>query len=248
MDVICLKWGDKFNHEHVNRLYRMVCKNLDDDFNFICYTENSNNINSNIIIRPLPDYDLENWWWKLTLFEHTTKNITLFLDLDVVIQNNITHLKKFYNEFRITLIKAWWKPKLINAKENINSHFDMDYNSSVMLWNGDMTDIWNKFYENPEYYMMKYKGIDSYLYFHHFKKLNYFPKKVVYSRLYGYNEKNYWDTKKYDEPPNGLYYKPNFKICIFNGWERRRYEGKGLKNGKYLLDDEGYDGFEAYWN
>ena len=35
MDVICLKWGDKFNHEHVNRLYRMVCKNIDCDFNFI---------------------------------------------------------------------------------------------------------------------------------------------------------------------------------------------------------------------
>ena len=104
MDVICLKWGDKFNHEHVNRLYRMVCKNLDDDFNFICYTENSNNIDSNIIIRPLPDYDLENWWWKLTLFEHTTKNITLFLDLDVVIQNNITYLKKFCNAFRMTFL------------------------------------------------------------------------------------------------------------------------------------------------
>jgi hypothetical protein len=65
MDVVCLKWGDKFNHEHVNRLYKMVCKNLDGDFNFICYTENSNNIDSRIIIRPLANYDLEKWWWKL---------------------------------------------------------------------------------------------------------------------------------------------------------------------------------------
>ncbi len=48
MDVVCLKWGDKFNHEHVNKLYHMVCKNLDCDFNFICYTENSNDIDSNI--------------------------------------------------------------------------------------------------------------------------------------------------------------------------------------------------------
>ena len=31
MNIICLKWGDKFSHEHVNRLYKMVCKNYKDD-------------------------------------------------------------------------------------------------------------------------------------------------------------------------------------------------------------------------
>ena len=34
MKIVCLKWGDKFSHEHVNRLYKMVCKNYKDDFNF----------------------------------------------------------------------------------------------------------------------------------------------------------------------------------------------------------------------
>ena len=53
MNIICLKWGDKFNHVHVNRLYKMVCKNYKDDFNFICYTENSSHIDKNIEIRNL---------------------------------------------------------------------------------------------------------------------------------------------------------------------------------------------------
>ena len=241
MDVICLKWGDKFNHEHVNRLYNMVCKNLDCDFNFICYTENSNNIDSNIIIRSLANYDLEKWWWKLTLFEHATKNITLFLDLDVVIQNNITHLKNYCVENMLRLIKAYWKP--FELKE-----FDTNLNSSIMIWKGDYTNISNKFIKDQDYYMLKYNGIDGYLDHNQHEKLLYFPEKIVYSRLYGYDKKNYWDTKKYDEPPNDLYYKPNFDICIFNGWKRRRYEGEGLKNGKYLLDDKGYEGFEKYWN
>lgn len=248
MDVICLKWGDKFNYNHVNRLYKMVKKNIDHDFNFICYTENSKNINSKIIIRSLPDYDLENWWWKLILFKYHKKKLTLFFDLDVVIQQNITSIKKFCDSSCMTLVRAWWKPKLINVKEDISTHFNMNYNSSVMLWNSDLSNIWNKFYENPEYYMMKYKGIDSYLYFNHYKKLNFFPEKIVYSRLYGYDDKNYWDSKKHHEPLNGLYYNPDFKICIFNGWKRRKYQGKGSKNGQYLLDDKGYEGFEKYWN
>ena len=92
MKIICLKWGDKFNHEHVNRLYKMVCKNYKDNFTFICHTENSSHINKNIEIRNLDlSDDLEKWWWKLTLFKEVAHEPTMFLDLDVVIQNDIIH-------------------------------------------------------------------------------------------------------------------------------------------------------------
>ena len=59
MDVVCVKWGDKFSHEHVNRLYRMVCKNFHTDFRFVCHTDNPEGIHSDVHIIPLPDYDLE---------------------------------------------------------------------------------------------------------------------------------------------------------------------------------------------
>ena len=232
MDVICLKWGDKFNHEHVNRLYNMVCKNLDGDFNFICYTENSNNIDSRIIIRPLANYDLEKWWWKLTLFEHATKNITLFLDLDVVIQNNITHLKNYCVENMLCLIKAYWKSYELEE-------FDTNLNSSVMIWKGDYTDIWNKFIKDQDYYMLKYNGIDGYLDHNQHEKLLYFPEKIVYSRLYGIDKNNYWKPGEGIDP--NYFYAPNYNICIFNGWRKKTYDNK------YVLDDEGYRGFEKYY-
>ena len=236
MDVICLKWGDKFNHEHVNRLYKMVCKNLDGDFNFICYTENSNNIDSNIIIRPLPDYDFEKWWWKLTLFKYPVKNMTLFLDLDVVIQKNITHLKKYCVENKLRLIKSYWKPYDVARKT-----FDTKLNSSIMLWKNDCTNIWNTFYKDQDYYMLKYNGIDGYLEYNQNKKLLYFPNnKIVYSRLYGIDRNNYW--KPGHTSPVKHFYAPDYDICIFNGWRKKAYDNK------YVLDDEGYDGFEAYWN
>ena len=238
MDVICLKWGDKFNHEHVNRLYKMVCKNLNDDFNFICYTENSNNINSNITIRSLPDYDLEKWWWKLTLFKYPAENMTLFLDLDIVIQKNITHLKKYCVENKLRIIKSYWKPyRVARAK------FDTKLNSSLLLWKGDLTYLWKKFYKDQDYYMTKYNGIDGYLDYNQRRKLLYWPDdKIIYSRLYGIDRNNYWKANKNE--PTTLFYDSDYDICIFNGWRKKTKWMTDI----YLLDNEGYDGFEHYWN
>lgn len=214
----------------------MVCKNLDDDFNFICYTENANNINPNITIRSLPDYDLEKWWWKLTLFKYPAENMTLFLDLDIVIQKNITHLKKYCVENKLCLIKSYWKPYDVARKT-----FDTKLNSSIMLWKNDCTNIWNMFYKDQDYYMLKYNGIDGYLEYNQNKKLLYFPNnKIVYSRLYGIDENNYW--KPGHTSPVKYFYAPDYDICIFNGWRKKAYDNK------YVLDNEGYDGFEAYWN
>ena len=233
MNIICLKWGNKFSHEHVNRLYRMVCKNFHGDFNFICHTENANGIDRNVIIQPLPDYDLENWWWKLTLFQYKTNEVNIFFDLDVVIQNDITHLKDLCVEDMLCMIKAYWKPYPL-------TEFDTNLNSSVMIWKGDLTDIWIKFKKDIDYYMFKYNGIDSYLDHDQSDKLLYLPKGEVYSRLYGIDENNYFRAG-YDEVK--YFYEPNYNICIFNGW-RRKTEWNGTK---YLLDNEGYDGFEKYY-
>lgn len=240
MNIVCVKWGDKFNYEHVNRLYKMVCKRFHKDFTFICYTDNPNGIDSNIVTEPLPDYDLEVWWWKLTLFKFTAEDTTIFFDLDVVIQNNITHLIDYCEEGKLCTIKAYWKPHRIDMKPEAPK-FDMNLNSSVMIWKGDLTEIWNTFIEDPEKYVFRYAGIDSFLYFHHFEKLLWLPRGEVYSRLYGYDESNYQiagmhAVKKY-------YYKKDFNICIFNGWRRKIL----YKQDEYLLDDDGYEGFEQYY-
>lgn len=241
MIISCVKWGDKFSHKHVNRLYKMCRKNIDDDFTFICHTDNPEGINSDIHIIPLGDYDLETWWWKLCLFKESSDDINIFFDLDVVIQKNITHYKDYVEKDKLRIIKAYWKPWLENTEPLLSTEFDMNINSSVLIWQGNLTKIWNDFILDPEYYMMKYKGIDSYLYFHHSSMLNYFPKGEIYSRLYGYDENNYW-TPTGGKMPISLYMMENYNICIFNGWLRKSYKGD------YALTDEGYNGFEHYWN
>ena len=65
MKIVCIKYGDKFSFEHVNRLYRMVKKNFKEKFDFYCHTENSEKIYEDIKIVPLPkeweDYKTEDY-------------------------------------------------------------------------------------------------------------------------------------------------------------------------------------------
>ena len=246
MIISCVKWGDKFSHVHVNRLYRMCQKNMQEEFTFTCYTEDPTDIDGGINIIPLDEsLDLETWWWKLCLFQNTSDEVNLFFDLDVVIQNDITHIKDYVEKDKLMMIKAYWKPWLENPVPTIKRQYDMNLNSSVLLWTGDLTDIWNRFIDDPEFYMMKYKGIDSHLCFDHTEKLNFFPRGEIYSRAYGIDETDYWYTPG-SPGPEKMYFSELHNVCIFNGWKRRTWYDK--EGNEYILGDEGYDGFEHYWD
>ena len=41
VNILCVHWGNKYNGTYVNRLYRMVSKNLTLPFNFYCYSNNN---------------------------------------------------------------------------------------------------------------------------------------------------------------------------------------------------------------
>ena len=107
-----------------------------------------------------------------------------------------------------------------------------------MMWKGDCPQVWKEFYDQPDYFMCKYQGMDSYLYFHHKDILNFFPEKEIYSRLHGMDEKRMW----WYESKKNLFYDENYKICIFNKWKMDKiFGGEGI-------DDDAYIGFEKYWS
>ena len=68
-NVVCIKWGDKFSADYVNKLYSMVQRNLSLKHRFICLTEDPADLNPNIEVFPLTRNDLEYCWNKLVLFE-----------------------------------------------------------------------------------------------------------------------------------------------------------------------------------
>ncbi len=36
VNIICMKWGDKYGAEYVNKLYAMVKRNITIPFQFVC--------------------------------------------------------------------------------------------------------------------------------------------------------------------------------------------------------------------
>ena len=74
--ILCMKWGTKYGPDYVNRLYAMVRRHLSGEFNFVCLTDDSQGIRSEVQCFPIPPLDLElapgqvdRAWKKLTTFE-----------------------------------------------------------------------------------------------------------------------------------------------------------------------------------
>jgi len=153
VNIVCLKWGNKYSAENVNRLYRMVKKNITIPYRFICLTEDSNGVMDGVEIRPIElDPHLRGWWYKLQLFQKTFHDIsgtTLFMDLDVVIVDNIDALFDFEKD-SFCIIKDLQPVKV--------------YNSSVFrLEIGSHPEVWDDFQKNKKSIISRLYGDQDWL-------------------------------------------------------------------------------------
>ena len=76
--VVCLKWGnDPYSTEWVNRLYRGVKRHLAPPFNFVCFTDEYNGLESSIEARDIKALtfapELSGIWWKLSVMHPDAK-------------------------------------------------------------------------------------------------------------------------------------------------------------------------------
>lgn len=129
--VVCLKWGTKYGPEYVNRLHNMVRRHTTSPVRFVCVTEDSSGLNLAVEVVDLPDLDLEGWWNKLYLFSgEPVQGPCLYLDLDVVIHDNIDILVNLGAEARFVGCRDFLQPTLF-------------FNSSVMRFNPDYhSKVW----------------------------------------------------------------------------------------------------------
>ena len=118
--ILCMKWGDKYPAEYVNRLHRMVSRHLTLPFTTHCLTDDPHGIDPAIVCHPIPSLDLpdglpERGWRKLTTFTpdlYGLSGTALFLDLDVVILRNIDHFFTHHadDSARTYIIRDWRRP------------------------------------------------------------------------------------------------------------------------------------------
>ena len=123
--VLCMKWGTKYGPEYVNRLYAMVRRHLRGDFSFVCLTDDGTGIRPEVRCLPIPELALpagipERGWRKLTTFEadlHGLRGTALFLDVDVVIVDDLTPFFEQAGEFLI--IHDWKRPWRVTCNSSV---------------------------------------------------------------------------------------------------------------------------------
>jgi hypothetical protein len=150
--VACLKYGNKYSSDYVNKLYNMVKRNLTIEHEFVCFTENPEGIDENVRIIPLSvSSAIQGWWYKPMFFNPKLeiKGTILFLDLDLVIFRNIDKLFAH-------------RPGEFVIIRDFNRYIIRDYskfNSSVFrLETGQHAHVFTNFIRDPKAVIRAYHG------------------------------------------------------------------------------------------
>lgn len=128
VNVVCMKWGDRYDAYWVNRLYGMVMRNTTWNVRFVCFTDDAEGIRPEVECQPLPDLTFDKklgkYWPKLGLMSEGLgglSGMTLFLDLDIVILDSIDDL--FTIPGRFFIIREWKDPELGYGNSSIVRYF-----------------------------------------------------------------------------------------------------------------------------
>ena len=95
--VLCLKWGNRYGSEYVNRLYSMATRNTSRPLRVVCFTDDPTGIRSEVEVRMMPEFDLpEPMRWhpfrRMFIFQKEVEGLAdnvLHLDLDLLVTGSI---------------------------------------------------------------------------------------------------------------------------------------------------------------
>lgn len=195
ISVLCVRFGNRYGREYVERLRNMVARHLTVPYEFVCLTDDPVPISGvRSIVQSNAGY-AKGWWHKVHMFDPNLQleNRILYFDLDVVIHNNIDKL-----------VTVW--PNDFLGIRDFNRQFYQQWtylNSSAMCWNHkEEKHIWEKFKENPKE-AMKLQGDQDWIWKVAKDKIKFWPREWIMSYK--------WEIRKKEEliVQNG---KRNFKI------------------------------------
>jgi hypothetical protein len=159
-----MKWGDKYGPEYVNKLYSMVKKNLTKKFRFVCFTDDAKGIEKNVEIKPMPELDIPKKnqgspWRKLTVFAKDLgglKGQTMFIDLDVVIVDNIDCFFEYAGS-DFTIIENWTQKGRGIGNSSVYILEIGKYTDVLDHYKKNTQEVVDK-YDNEQIYLSKYIG------------------------------------------------------------------------------------------
>lgn len=212
--VCCLKYGNKYDASYVNKLYKMVREHLTLEHEFVCFTEDSTDIDPNIRIEPLPELPVTGWWYKPMFFNPRLgiKGTLLFLDLDMIIFRNIDKLFTY-------------KPGDFCIIRDFNRYIIKNYqkfNSSVFRLNtGQHSHVYLEFIRDSKNICRRFHGDQDWIRAKIKKDFEYWPDDWIESykwEMRGKPRMNNEPRGKRDfETPGNPKIKDNTCIAVFHG-------------------------------
>ena len=206
--IFCMKWGTLYDATYVNRLHSMVKRNLTLPFTMVCFTDDETGIDEDIKCFPIPEVKInsnlpERMWKKLTTLKedlYGLQGTALFLDLDVVLVDNIDCFFEDDNAFMII--------------KDYNKQWRITGNSSVYRFEiGKHGYVYDYFVENFDTIRKDHRNEQEFLSWavHEKGLLNYWPTEWCPSYKYDCVSRIPFAFWKVPEIPEGA------KIIIFHG-------------------------------
>jgi hypothetical protein len=116
--ILCMKWGDRYPAEYVNRLYAMVQRHTTPPLRFICMTDDATGLDAGIEAWDCPAVDVpephcHRGWRKIGLWAEELGDLSgnvLFLDLDIVITGSLDAFFTYAPESTYCVMRNWSTP------------------------------------------------------------------------------------------------------------------------------------------
>jgi hypothetical protein len=158
--IICIKWGNKYSSDYVDKLFRGIQRNTSKEFSFVCYTDNPQNIRENVKIEPIPFYTGD-WYSKIGLYNqdlHLLHEQIFYFDLDTVITGNLDDILSYTGDF--ILLRDFYRKNgygsgLMSWRPPAVNHMSKNYTRGYKARFGDQgwceeqypgADIWQEQY------------------------------------------------------------------------------------------------------
>lgn len=175
MNIIFVKFGTKYNADHVNALHDQLKIFLDGKY--YCYTDNPNGVGIECVV-PIKKPTLNGVWNKLAILsdEMPWNGDCVLFDLDSKVNFDPSPFLE-WNDI-LTILNDYSKKDFTWKKHA----YDTRYNSSIMSWKSGTTDhIWKHFLSNHDYFRRKYAGIDRFIWNEKIKVNNF--KDGIYNSI-----------------------------------------------------------------
>lgn len=215
-NLICVQSGGQYSQQYVMNLYKGARAFSQHNFDFYVFTDNIKQHPQDLGWKfiPLPNWSWLNgfnpWWYKLEIFnpQHNIQGNNLYVDLDVVICNDIDPFWKFINGNFCIL-------------QDFNRAFNprIGYcNSSIMGWqNNTAQDLYFKFAESMQEQIKAHRGDQDFIQAE-LKKKTIWP--VEWAMSWKWEVKHGGKThpyKEYKMPKVPYILSPHTKIIVCHG-------------------------------